>query len=64
MRWAGWIWTALCTAAPAVAFFALPAWDTSAAGYGLSGTEVFVPLAVLLVAIWIVGLVGLGVAGG
>jgi len=52
-----WIWTALCAVVLILAFFAAPAWDTSAEGWELfSGAEVFFFVAILVGATWVVGL--------
>ncbi len=62
MRNARLVWTALCVAAAAFAFFWLPAWDTvsgegSALSYDFfSGAELFVATLFLLGVVWLVGL--------
>lgn len=57
MKTAFWIWTGLCAAVVALAFLATPGWYTDADGWELfSGAEVFVAIALLIGAAWLVGL--------
>ena len=58
------IWTAICLGIVVVTFLAAPGWQTEAEGWSLfSGAEIFVAVASLTVAAWIVGIgviVGIG----
>jgi hypothetical protein len=57
VRWAFWTWVAVAVVADAVAFFALPAWDTDSSGWiSISGTEAFVMLTLMILVGWAVGL--------
>lgn len=57
MKYALWIWTALCAGIVILTFFAAPAWDTTAEGWDLfSGREVFTFVAFVVPVPWIVGI--------
>jgi hypothetical protein len=54
MKYALGIWTALCSAVVVFTFITAPGWDTD--GFLLSGAQVFAVVALLTLAVWIVGI--------